>query len=714
MQLLMGKIRQLSLGVKIPMVIFITICLLLGSSFYLLIQRQYRIDLQSKIDDIKHSSALIQQSTRYSMLQGDMDAVEEIIMNTAEITTIQAVSLLSADFDVVTSSDPHLSKKLLKNEYLQEVKSNHKQTIDQSAFRNGIITCYNPILLDEDCMDCHDDSPVGDLYGVLTTSISTSDILKRHSTNTWVLSSAAWVLVFLSTGLLYLVTKIIVVNPLKNMAASADIIAGGNLEEEIKITSEDETGQLGNSLQIMVKNIKEQVDILDKVPTPVLTIDKNYNVEFMNPAGAAIGGLTQEQCVGKKCYDIFKTDHCNTDKCAVRQAMREDAIVTENALANPNPSTFIPIQYTGAPLKNEKGEIIGALEYIADISDIDAMMKETDHVVETVAKVMRAAANKDLTQQIAEEFTENFAELKKNVNKTLQVLDVAMGQVGSAVEQVSSASNQIASGSQSLAEGTNEQSSTLEEVSSSLEEMSSMTQQNAQNAAQATVLSGEASTAANSGNESMKTMIGAIDKIKLSADETAKIVKTIDEIAFQTNLLALNAAVEAARAGDAGKGFAVVAEEVRNLAQRSAEAAKNTAELINESVQNAEGGVKISQEVGSQLTTIVESIGKTTNLVSEIDAASKEQAQGIEQVNTAVAEMNKVTQQNAANSEESASASEELNSQAEELNAMIREFTLSNIQHQPAANAPRQKKAARLGSNNFAQNSGVSNMATVN
>jgi methyl-accepting chemotaxis protein len=176
----------------------------------------------------------------------------------------------------------------------------------------------------------------------------------------------------------------------------------------------------------------------------------------------------------------------------------------------------------------------------------------------------------------------------------------------------------------------------------------------------------------------MKRMGSAIMKIKESSDSTAKIIKTIDEIAFQTNLLALNAAVEAARAGEAGKGFAVVAEEVRNLAQRSAEAAKNTAQLIEESQENSEGGVRISDEVGKILGRIVDGVKKVNDLIGEFNAASNEQSNGIEQVNIAVSQMNKVTQQNAANSEESASAAEELNSQAEELAAMVSGFKLSS------------------------------------
>jgi methyl-accepting chemotaxis protein len=272
--------------------------------------------------------------------------------------------------------------------------------------------------------------------------------------------------------------------------------------------------------------------------------------------------------------------------------------------------------------------------------------------------------------------------------------------VASTSDQVSSASGMVAQASQEMAEGASEQAASLEEISASLEEMASMTAQNAENAQQASLMIGETRGAADHGRSAMERMSEAIERIKKSSDQTAKILKTIDEIAFQTNLLALNAAVEAARAGEAGKGFAVVAEEVRNLAQRSADAARNTAELIEASQRDADHGVSVSGEVAEVLNRIVERVQKVSNLVEEVASANREQAKGVEQVSDAVQQMDRVTQGNAASAEETASASDQLSAQARHMNELVLQLAAivnsRNAQAQSNGAAAMRKRSPEL------------------
>ncbi len=304
---------------------------------------------------------------------------------------------------------------------------------------------------------------------------------------------------------------------------------------------------------------------------------------------------------------------------------------------------------TGAKMENWKvGEVHGAFEVVQSLDEADAhVMTSLYQGGLTVAGLITAAA--------AAFFFLVTRSVVMPIRKVIQGLSEGAAQVNDAAAQVSSASQQAAANSSTAA-------SSLEETSSALEEMAAMTRSNAENARQANELAGRARNSANSGDQTMVQLNTAMNAINDSSGEISKIIKVIEEIAFQTNLLALNAAVEAARAGEHGKGFAVVAEEVRNLAQRSAQAARDTTSLIASSVDRAKEGTGVAQEAAEALRAIVGDVGQVADLLNGISRASNEQSQGVDQINTAIGQLDKLTQQNAAGAEQTASASEQLTS----------------------------------------------------
>ncbi len=288
-----------------------------------------------------------------------------------------------------------------------------------------------------------------------------------------------------------------------------------------------------------------------------------------------------------------------------------------------------------------------------------------------------AEGDGDLTQRVDQDRKDEIGELGRWFNTFVSKIEGIIGEVATGARQIDAGSNQVSASSQTLSESASEQAASLEEISSSLEEIRSMAGQNSASAQEATGLAGESQGSADKGHQEMVHMAGAMDEIKSSSAEISKIIKVIDEIAFQTNLLALNAAVEAARAGEAGKGFAVVAEEVRNLAQRSAEAAKNTGAMIQTASSRADNGVAIAGRVSDTLEEIVASTKKVNTLLSEIAIASQGQADGIAEVNKGVGQLDSVTQQNAGNSEQLASAAQETAAQATTLRDLVGQFTVS-------------------------------------
>jgi methyl-accepting chemotaxis protein len=314
-----------------------------------------------------------------------------------------------------------------------------------------------------------------------------------------------------------------------------------------------------------------------------------------------------------------------------------------------------------------------------------------------VVESLQALAQGDLTKGISGDYRGTFGQLKDDTNTTIERLREVVGRIKEATEAINTASQEIAAGNQDLSSRTEEQASSLEETASSMEELNATVRQNADNARQANELSKNSNDIAVRGGEMVKRVISTMGDIQDSSKKIADIIGVIDSIAFQTNILALNAAVEAARAGEQGRGFAVVATEVRNLAQRSAQAAKEIKTLIAESVDKVEGGAKLVDQAGTTMDEVVVSFRQVANLVTEISNASREQSSGIEQVTQAVSQMDEVTQQNAALVEQAAAAAESLEDQARGLLQAVGSFKLA--EGKALAAPARQSRPAAIATN---------------
>ncbi|TCO73138.1 methyl-accepting chemotaxis protein [Marinisporobacter balticus] len=345
---------------------------------------------------------------------------------------------------------------------------------------------------------------------------------------------------------------------------------------------------------------------------------------------------------------------------------------------------------------NLKVHMVG--NYLGDHAEIKHALNNTISTIVTyineISEILTQMAQGNLNVGINADYKGDFIEIKDSLNEIIVSLNEVLGDINAASEQVAAGSKQVSDSSQALSQGSAEQASSIEEITASITQIAAQTKQNALNSNKANELALTAKVDAENGNHQMKQMLKAMEEINESSANISKIIKVIDEIAFQTNILALNAAVEAARAGQHGKGFAVVAEEVRNLAARSANAAKETTGLIEGSIKKADIGTKITDDTAVALENIVKVIGNVANIVGDIASASNEQATGVMQVNQAIDQVSKVIQMNTATAEESAAASEELSSQSELLKDRVMIFKLKDYEKNNHKN-----NEARLNSN---------------
>ena len=515
-------------------------------------------------------------------------------------------------------------------------------------------------------------------------------------------------LIAIAGGLLLsvIITKPIV-GPLGELVSIADAIAEGDLDRDSNITQQDEIGSLSGALNRMVdtlrKNRAEQKAALDGANAVIEEVkqaarglhkgelkrradasgaDGQYR-EMLESFNTAIEAVVGPLNVASDCLEQISRgeipERIEENYQGEFQEIRDSINRAIGVMSGLLKETRVLTRGAGdgdLNVRGDAGRFRGGWKEL--VEGINGVLDRIVTPIEEAQGILDRLAQGDLTARMSGNYRGDYAKLQTSLNSSIATVHETMVRILSTVEQVSNGSGQVAESSQSVSQGATEQASALEEITASVTEINTTSRENAEKARQTSALATGSRKAAQDGEVQIKRMQEAMVDINQSADQISKIIKVIDEIAFQTNLLALNAAVEAARAGAHGKGFAVVAEEVRSLAQRSAKAAKETTELIEVAVSNAQNGSKITGETSETFQSIITGIIEVNDNVQEILSSSTEQVQSVGEITQSLEQIDQVTQANTSAAEESASAAEELSGQSRELKQAIAVFNLGN------------------------------------
>lgn len=483
----------------------------------------------------------------------------------------------------------------------------------------------------------------------------------------------------------------IISNAIGQLSKAAGKMALGDIDIEVDVASKDEIGKLANDFKMMADSIKEKVEAAEKISKGYLDTEitvrseKDILSKSMKSVVENLKHLVDETGVLTKAA---AEGHLDTRGDAEKfEGGYRDIVIGINNTLDAVSEPILEIQEVLEGLAAGNLDVSVKGDYKGDYAELKNSLNntiDTLHLyIEEISRVLTEMSRGNLDVSLSENYRGDFIHIHEALNTIIKSLNKIMHEITSAAGQVAAGSRQVSDSSQVLSQGATEQASSIEELTCSLDEIAKQTKQNAVNASNADNLALTAKNNAIDGNKKMGEMLKSMQDINDASNNISRIIKVIDDIAFQTNILALNAAVEAARAGQYGKGFAVVAEEVRNLAARSANAAKETTQLIEGSIHTVEAGMRIASDTANALNTIVEEVSKAASIVQDISAASNEQATGIAQINQGVSQVSQVIQTNSAIAEQSAAASQELSSQAELLKETVRRFNLKASANMP-------------------------------
>ncbi len=683
--------KKVALTVAGSLVITLTIMLIV------LVMNQKSSKLESAGEENNNLSQVIINSISFSMAQGATD-VKPYIEKLKNINSLSELRITPTD-KITAGSQANLDSEELS-------VLNTKQSISFSEeFRNtSVLRSIAPILSDESCNDCHG-TKTGDPLAIVSLRYSLENTYADLSQQRLVAILLA-LLTILATFIVSnsFIKKIIGI-PLNNLTTATSKMAEGDYSIKLEVTNDDEIGTLTNTFSVMSHKVQLLVQYLENIPAPVMAIDKEFNIQYINKVGASFVGKNQKELNGKKCYEYFKTGHCSTSSCASHQAILQNRMITAETIANPH-FEDIPILYTSTPIVDLDNSIIGAIESLTPITEQKKMESYLNRSTSKLLNEMEKFSNGDLTIEVVpENENDEIGKLFRGFNISVKNISEIIENVIGAVQATASASSEISSSSEEIAAGAQEQNSQIMEISTEIEEMTKSIIEASQNSTKSAMAAKNAGLIAKEGEKVVKQTIDGMNKIadvvKRSAetvnalgkgsDQIGEIVQVINDIADQTNLLALNAAIEAARAGEQGRGFAVVADEVRKLAERTTKATKEIAimikqiqkdtsgavESMNTGTEEVERGKLLADKAGQSLKDIIIGVEQVVSVSTLVASSVEEQSSSAEKINKNIELISHVTNESATGIQQIAQTTEDLTRLTENLLKLTSRFNIN-------------------------------------